>query len=340
MDKLRLEVSWGTLWQIFLFVLLVGVLFIARDIVFGLFLAIVISSGLEVAVTFLERRGVPRTLGVILLFLVMALLLAVTVYFLVPLLIEEVNEVFKTARTSPLGAFVNQFLDAPTARSFTQILNEFAQELFSGNLTPFGALSKIFGGFGLAAAVIVSSFYLSLSRDGVGRFIRVVFPETHEEKALKIYERSRLKIGRWFQSQILLSVVMGVLSWGALSLLGVPHAFLIGVLAGILEIVPFVGPIIYGGVAILFAFTVSSALAIYTLLAFLLLQQFESHVLVPLIMRKVVDLHPVIVITVLFIGIKVGGVLGALLSVPFAAILQEVIEERSSRKGEPAVVEP
>src|SRR3989344_362791 len=97
MDKLRLEVSWGTLWQIFLFVLLVGVLFIARDIVFGLFLALVISSGLEAAVTFLERRGVPRTLGVILLFLVAALLLAVTVYFLVPLLISEINEVFKTA---------------------------------------------------------------------------------------------------------------------------------------------------------------------------------------------------------------------------------------------------
>ena len=161
------------------------------------------------------------------------------------------------------------------------------------------------------------------------RFIRVVFPPNLEAAALRIYDRSRKKIGFWFRTQIILSVVMGLLVWFALFLLGVRHAFLIGVLSGIFELVPFAGPIISGAIAVLSAFASSPTLALITLLVFLVIQQIESHVLVPLLTNKVVGLHPVIVIISLLIGAQAAGLWGVIIAVPAAAVLQEVIEDWS-----------
>ncbi len=181
-------------------------------------------------------------------------------------------------------------------------------------------------------AVIVSSFYLSISRDGVERFIKAVLPADYEKSALSIYERSRKRIGFWFRTQIFLSLLIGLSVWGVLVLLGVRHAFLLGIAAAIFEIVPYVGPILSGALAVLMALSTSVSLALYTLIAFLIIQQLESHVLVPLLMRRAVGLHPVIVIIALLIGIEVGGVLGALISVPAAAVFEEALDEWSQKK--------
>jgi predicted PurR-regulated permease PerM len=108
----------------------------------------------------------------------------------------------------------------------------------------------------------------------------------------------------------------------------VKHAFALGVLTAIFEIVPFVGPIFSGAVAVLVAMTTSATLGFYVLVTFLVLQQIESHLLVPLLMRKTIDMHPVVVIVALLIGIELGGLLGALVAVPLAAVVQEVLAER------------
>jgi predicted PurR-regulated permease PerM len=173
-----------------------------------------------------------------------------------------------------------------------------------------------------------------LSKDGVERFIKVVVPPDYENAVLRIYQRSRRKIGFWFRTQIFLSVLMSLLVWSALLFIGVRHAFLIGVLAGLFELVPFAGPIIAGAIAVLSAFTSSPSLALYTLIVFIILHQLESHVLVPLVTNKAVGLHPVIVIAAILIGAEVAGFWGVLIAVPAAAVFQEVIEDWSSaRRG-------
>jgi predicted PurR-regulated permease PerM len=131
---------------------------------------------------------------------------------------------------------------------------------------------------------------------------------------------------------MLLSLIMGILVWIALLILGVEHAFLIAALTAVFEIIPFVGPILSGAVAVATALTVSFSLAIYTLLVFLGLQQLENHILVPVLTRRAIGLHPVIVIIALLIGVEVGGFLGLVIAVPAAAVFQEVIEEWSSKK--------
>jgi predicted PurR-regulated permease PerM len=327
MEKRVIEVSWGTLWRIFIFLIFAVILLFSRDILLGLFMALVVSSGLDALVDFLERRGVPRSLGVILIFLLAAFVIAIAIYFIIPFLIADIKNLFAN-NGEVFQSFLDRLGNSGAAESFSAAIAKFSSDIFSGGYSSVAFLSKLLGGVGLAAAVLMSSFYLTLSNDGVERFIRAVFPDEAGAKALRIYTRSRRKIGFWFQSQIFLSFIMGFLVWMALLVLGVKHAFVIGVLAGIFEIVPFVGPIFSGAVGVLVALTTSATLGFYVLVAFVVLQQIESHFLVPLLMRKTIDMHPVVVIGALLIGIELGGLLGALVAVPLAAVVQEVLAER------------
>jgi len=332
MEKLSIEISWVSLWRIFFFAVFVALMFLSRDILIGLFLAIVISSGLEVPITILEKAGIPRTIGVIFIFLLLLLTAVIVLYAVVPLIILNLNtaifDIQKAAGNSWWGGFFN----FQAARSLNDLMNRIVSQFFSAGASPFGVFSQVLGGLSLTISVFAISFYLALSRNGVERFIRAVLPLAYEEAALKIYENSRQKIGFWFRAQIIMSFIMGLAVWLTLSLLGVKYALLLGAIAGILELIPFVGPILAGAASVLVALATSSTLAIYTLIAFLILQQFESNLLVPFLTRRAVGLHPVIVIIALLMGIQISGFLGAIIAVPVAAVFQEVIEEWAGRK--------
>jgi predicted PurR-regulated permease PerM len=330
MERRPFDISWESLWRVLLFVVLVAILYEGRQIILGLFLAIIISSGLEGIVNALARIGLPRSISVILIFLVSVVLVVFIIYAIVPLFIVELNTIFSTTGKTATGGL--GLLLSLKSQSLSGSLAKLSSQFLNGSSSPIDFFSNALGSFTLAFAVIISSFYLSLSEDGVERFIKVVVPPDYEPQALKIYGHSRRLIGSWFRTQILLSLIMGITVWIGLALLGVPYAPLIAFIAGICELVPFVGPIISGAVGVVSALTVSSSLALYTLIFFLIAQQFESNLLVPILSRRSVGLHPVIVIIALLIGAEVGGFLGIVIAVPLAAIFQEVIQEWSSKK--------
>jgi len=330
MEKRTFDISWETLWRILLFVVIVAVLYQGRQIILGLFLAIIISSGLEGIVDALARIGLPRSISVILIFLLAVVLVIFILYAVVPVLIIELNTIFAGAggqgATGSLG-----FLLSLKSQSASAAISRLSTQFLNGG-SPLDFFSNALGNFFLAIAVIISSFYLSLSEDGVERFLKVVVPPDWEPTALKIYGQSRRLIGSWFRTQLLLSLVMGLMVWLGLVLLGVPYAFLIAFIAALFELVPFVGPIISGAVGIVTALTVSTTLALYTLIFFLIAQQLESNVFVPILNRRSVGLHPVVVIVALLMGAEIGGFLGIVIAVPVAAVFQEVIQEWSSKK--------
>jgi predicted PurR-regulated permease PerM len=336
MERHTFDISWETLWRILLFIVIVAILYQGRQIVLGLFLAIIISSGLDGIVDALERVGLPRSISVILIFLLAVVVLLFVLYSLIPVLIVELNTVFSGAGSSvagPLG-----FLLSLKSQSASAAISKISTELLSSG-SPFNFLSNAFGSFTLVFAVIVSSFYLCLSQDGVERFLKVVIPPDYEDTALKIYAHSRRLIGSWFRTQLLLSLIMGAIVWVGLSLLHVPYAFLIAFIAAVCELVPFVGPIISGAFGVVSALTVSTTLALYALIFFIIAQQLESNLFVPILNRRSVGLHPVIVIIALLIGAEIGGFMGIFIAVPAAAVFQEVIQEWSSKKRGVAVVE-
>lgn len=332
MEKKVLEISWGSLWRILFFIVFAVLLYLGQHILLGLFLAVVISSGLEFLVDFLERRGLPRTLGVILVFLIATFLVTMTVYTAIPLIVIDLNTVFTSVNELTQGTVLGPLVSFETAQSIGVVINNLSRQFLSGG-SPLGAFSEVVGGFVLAVSVLMSSFYLTLAHDGVERFIQAVFPASQEEQALRIFARARRRIGFWFRTQIILSVAMGVLVLAALLTLGVKHAFLLAVLAGVLELVPFIGPILAGAAAVLSALAASPGLALLTLIVFIFIQQIENHLLVPLLMGRQMGLHPVIVIVALLIGAEAGGFLGLIVSVPAAVVAQEVIEELAGKGG-------
>ncbi len=332
MDRKSLEISWVTLWRVLFFVALVAVMYAGLRVLLGLFLALVISSGLEFMVNFLEKRGMPRPLGVIIIFLLFVLLLVLIIYAIIPLTIIDLNSTVTTFSKMADRSWWGPFLNFKAAESATAFINRISSSLFADDASPLSAVSNIIGGLALTVSILVSSFYLSLYRDGVERFVKAVMPPDYEDMALRIYDRSRRKVGYWFRSQILLSLTMGVLVLASLLILGVKYALLLAILAAVFELVPFIGPILAGAAAVLAAFTTSPALALYTLIVFVVLQQIESHILIPLLIGRSVGLHPVIVIIALLMGAEVGGFLGILISVPAAVVFQEIVEEWSNKK--------
>jgi predicted PurR-regulated permease PerM len=330
MEKRVFEISWSSLWKIFIFLIVGVVFYLSWKILLALFLAVVLSSGLDFFIDFLEKRGLPRILAVILVFVLAGLIVAVILYTVIPLVIIDLNNLSKNL--SKYG-FKNIFplFNFKSSSSIIDFINKLSYQFWSGESYNIQLLTDLLGGATLTLFVIISSFYLCLTKNGVEKFIQAVFPANYETTALRIYERSKIKISRWFRAQILLSITIFIVVFIALTILNVKHAFLLSLLAGLLEIVPYVGPIIAGASATISALTTSFSLALITLIVFVLIQQTENHILVPLFMKKSIELHPVIVIGTLLIGGHFAGVLGMLVSLPIAVIIQEIIEEYISR---------
>ncbi|MCS6789010.1 MAG: AI-2E family transporter [Patescibacteria group bacterium] len=326
MERKFFEISWLSLWRVLFFGISVFIFYLASDIFLALFLAIVISSGLDFFIDFLEKRGLPRVLGTIFVFIVIALIIIIILYTVIPLILIDINTVYKSLSKYGLSKFIPSiFLKQPT--SFGDFIDKISAQFFSDAASPLEVFGGLIGNATLFVSIIIISFYLCITKNGIERFILAVFPENIEQKALKIYNKSLIRISRWFRAQIFLSLTMFILVFITLYFLGVKNYFFLALLAGLFEIIPYVGPIIAGGAATISALTSSVSLAVYTLIIFIILQQLENHFLVPLFMKKSIDLHPVIVIVALLVGGRLGGFLGVLISVPLLVVIQEMLEE-------------
>ncbi|PIP92297.1 hypothetical protein COW77_00640 [Candidatus Wolfebacteria bacterium CG18_big_fil_WC_8_21_14_2_50_39_7] len=327
------EISWTTLWRIFLMLLFVLALFWARQALIILFLAIVISSSIDGLVSWLQRKKIPRIFGTLLIFLVALTILALLLYTLIPIAIFELQSLLGNLKKIEIPIFgaldISQFVGID---KYLGNLGNLADVLFSGGASFLNIVAAVFGNLALILATLILSFYLTVNQAGVEKFLRTVLPITHEDYIVGIYLRVRKKMGRWLQGQILLMLVIGAATSLGLWILGVKYSLILGILAGVLEIVPIVGPIFSGTIAFLVAISESWILGLYVIILFLVIQQAESHLLIPLIMRKTVGISPVVVVIALLAGSQIAGLVGIILAVPTAVVLQEVIEDWERKK--------
>ena len=325
------EISWATLWRVLLMLGLATLVYFARNAITVLFLAIFISSALDSLVIKLESWRVPRLLGTILVFLTLLLSVAILIYTIVPIALFELRGIFNN-----LDGVIGKILSLGIPQQFTDLINSnlenFSNALFAGSTSFLEIMSHLLGGVTSLLATFVIAFYLTLSRDGVGRFIRAVFPEDLEDKVLSVYYRSKKKIGHWFQAQLILSFVVGFMVFAGLWLLGVKYAVILGIFAAIFELIPIVGPIFAGGLAVVIGFSESAATGIYVLLLFLVIQQLENHVLVPIMMQKAIDVHPVVILIALLGGVELAGFVGLILAVPAVVVASEVVNDWVAQK--------
>ncbi len=344
--NISINITTGTIVKTLLFILLFYVLYLLLDLVFVLLTAVVIASSVEPAAKWFAKYKIPRVPAVIFVYAGVTILFIGIFYFFIPPLLDEASKVASVLPQYIESASTTDKLTGDSLSGAQKIvgglsgaisLKDFilqAKETisgFSGGI--FEAVSRIFGGAFSFLIIIIISFYLSVQENGISNFLKLITPIKQQDYIVDLWKRSQLKIGRWFQGQMLLGLIIGVLVYLGLTILQIPYAFLLAILAALFELIPIFGPILAAIPAIALGFADGGAtIGMMTLALYLIIQQFENHLIYPLVVRKVVGVPPILVILALIIGGKLAGFLGILLSVPIAAVLIEFTNDIAKEK--------
>ncbi len=333
-----IDITYASLLRVVVVVVLVIALFYLRNIIATLLFAVVVASGIEPGVRWFQRYRVPRVLAVLIIYVVAMAILGGAIYLVVPALVDEFSAFldsfprYQRVLLQELRGFQNFplfQLFSEDAASF--ILNPpFDLRTIGGSA--ISVIFSIFGGVFSGILLIVVSFYLASQEKGIEQFLRMVTPLRDEEYALDLWNRSQAKIGYWLRGQVVLAMVIGLMVYLTLTLLGIRYALSLAILAAIFEIIPIIGPVLSAVPAVFFAFLSSPFLALMVTIAYVIIQQVESHLIVPLVMRRTVGLNPLLVILALLIGGTLGGILGMFLAVPVAAAVVEFLTDTDRKR--------
>lgn len=369
---LIVKINSGTIARTFVIAFMFLLLWQLRDLVLVILSAIVIASATEPATKFLMKYRFNRLASVILTYVTVSTLFFASIYFILPPVLGDLSSFLSTVPdyvssseqikqvangeisdtagklstlSDDLGVSQNAFSglvekfngkdssQIAGLSSIVDIINNVKDALSNVSSSFTGILSLIFGGVFSFIIIVVLSFYFAVQEDGISNFLRVIIPDKHEEYVISLWTRTRNKIGFWMQGQILLALLVGVLTYLGLTILGVKNALLFALLAAVFEIIPLFGPILSALLPTVSAFVdsgLTSALLVIGL--FVIIQQFENHLIYPLVVKKIVGVPPIFVVISLIAGIKIAGFLGILLAIPVAAALTEYFIDIGKRK--------
>jgi len=345
MDKeIRVAITSGTIATAILVIAGAYTFWLLRDLALLVLAAIVIASAIEPEIAFLIRHRIPRFFAAILVYVLVFGSVFCLLFFFFPPIISDLAG-FLSAMPQYLEA-LNAAGSFPSLTNATSLvgsshdIQSFVQTLFSlqssfsagsGNLIQ--VFMAFFGGIFSLMLVIVLSFYFALQDTGVDDFLRLVMPSAYEDYSVDLWKRAQKKIGLWMQGQILLSVIVAILVYLGLLIIGIPYALLLAVFTALAEIIPIFGSLIAGTFAVVVAYSSGGvALGVVVMGLYVVVNQFEANLIYPLIVKKVVGVPPLLVIVALIAGYTLAGFLGALLSVPVAAVLLELITDFDKRK--------
>ncbi len=337
-----IQISSGTVIKTILYLVLFYVLFLIKDLILVVFGAVVIASSIEPVTKWLGKRKIKRLPAVILVYFILAVFLFGLFFFFLPQVLSEaltyannlpenisIGDLWSPIRDNSLfSSFTSSVQGISQDFSLKEIVGH-AQAFISGTSEGvFKTANLTFGRVLSFILIIVLSFYFAVQEDGVGNFLRIVAPPKSQKYIIDLWRRSQVKIGYWLQGQLLLGLLIGLFVYVGLAILGIKHALLLATLAAIFELIPVFGPLLSAAPGVLVAY-VDGGLTTGLLVAglYLIIQQFENHLIYPLVVRKIVGISPILVILSLVIGAKLAGFLGVLLSVPIAAVFMEYIND-------------
>ncbi len=318
----KIEISHRTIVFTVLFLLFLWFLYQIRYILVILFVGIILMAALNPLVERLEKFKIPRPLGAILIYLVIFSFFGLILAGVIPPLASQTSTLISRlpAYYESLGfwGIDNNFLDSQ--------LNHFLDRLGSISFDIVKMTIGIFGNFVAVFTLIFVSFYLLLERKNLDEYLRKLFGPA-DKKAGKIIDKVEKRLGEWVRAQFTLMIIVGVMSYVGLRLLGIDFALPLALLAGVLEIVPNIGPTLSAIPAVLVGLVISPLMGLAVAALYFLVQQFENHIIVPQIMKKEVGVNPLITILALVAGFKIGGALGAVLAIPFIILLETFLKE-------------
>jgi predicted PurR-regulated permease PerM len=359
-----------TVLVILLILILFG-LWLSRDVLPLLIVSAIIAYLLSPIVDLAERLRIPRGVSTIVLYMLLLLGLSLLPALFAPTIARQLStlasfDVQNTTRTllirfnetiyglpdavtiigfeMPVGTIIDQIQDNAAEFDFIPSLADiltYVQQLIgtTTNLVSSTAVISynVVGGlFSLLITVVVAFFlslYMTKDAPSIRSYIESLFPTSYQSESMDVLRRMGTVWSSFFRGQLLLSVTVGLLTWGVLTLLQMPGALILGILAGLLEVIPNIGPILAMIPSIIIALIYGSPVmdavginnfgfALIIVAIYFVIQQLENNILVPRIIGSSVNLHPIVVIIGVAVGLNVAGILGALLAAPILASLR------------------
>jgi len=345
MEQNRFNLSYASIVRVVIVLSILFVLYLIREVIAILFVSIVFASAIDPFVDWMKKHKIPRGISVLIVYAIALGIVILVVMLMIPPLSQEFTQLVKNFpdfidKLSDLCSGLSQSASdsANNQAGLTEAMKTISSTLAETSKGVFSTISGIFGSIVSLIVVLVITFYITVEEDALKRFIKFIIPSRNENYIMGLVNRIQIKMGLWLRGQIFLSLIVGLLVYIGLLILGVKYALVLALIAGILEIVPFIGPTIAAIPAVLVGLTDSWIKALVIVALYLVVQQLENHIIVPKVMQKAVGLNPIVVIIVIMVGAKIGGVMGALIAVPVAAAIGVVagdvmIDQKQNAKG-------
>jgi predicted PurR-regulated permease PerM len=308
-----------------------------NQVVFILLIAIVMGTVIRPAVAWLHRRGLPRIIGVILVY---ALLLALLIGFgllVFPLIIEQggtiaaaVPSYYQSLRTW-IVSFPNQWIGRlgeflPITLAGQQAVQQTGEQMLDSAGQVLGYMASAAQIFFVIMAILLLAFHWTLDGPRIVCSLLLLLPTDQRERIRELISAMETQVGAYVAGEATLCLIIGILSLIAYWLLDLPNVLVLAFIAGVMEAVPMIGPLLGAVPAALVALSISPAKLVWVIVASVVIQQLENNLLVPRVMRKAVGVNPFVSLLAIFAFGSLFGLAGAIMAIPMAAILQLLLD--------------
>lgn len=316
----KIEISHKTVVFTVFFLIGLWFLFYIRDIILELFVALLLMTILEPLVNLLTKIKIPRSISVLLSYIVFFGIFGLAISFIAPPLIDQTTNFVKALPSYLSNIGIARDLSSNITGEFLARLGNLPSEVIKFTFSLFGNLLSVI-------TVLVFSFYMLLARGKLDESLGSFFGEEKKLELGVLIENLEKRLGGWSRGELVLMVIVGVLTYIGLAILKVPFALPLAILAGVLEIIPYLGPILAAVPSLIIGFGISPAIGIGTVVVALAVQQLENYLLVPKIMEKSVGVSPIVTLVALAIGARLAGVTGMIISIPTVIALQVFLKQ-------------
>lgn len=325
MQTHKIEISSKTIVFTIGFLLLLGVIWLIKDLIFSLFIAFIIAGALRQPVDFLEKRKINRSIASFVIYFIFVFMIFYLFVLIIPPLVGEIVILFKN-----LPLIVNKVSPVFSTNSNLNFLSSNIPSLANETIN---LIKSAFSNVIFVTSTLFFGFYFILEKNIVSKLLGNFFDDTELSRINLIAERAQKRMSSWFWGEIILMIIVGTMTYIGLNIIGMKYALALAVLAGLLEVVPNLGPITSSIPAILIGFSYSPVLGFYCAILYLIVQQLENNLIVPVIMKKATGLHPIVTLVVMVVGGKLAGIMGVLLAIPLTIFIETILIE--SHAGNP-----
>jgi len=340
-----MEISGGSVMKATLVILVVllgaYLLYAIGNILLLFFIAFFIAAALDPLIDTMQHYRVPRAVGILLVYVVLFLLVALLFVLLVPLIAQQllglaglINDFVISMSKSPhwnlpfgeqIRPYVEELYRAVDLKVVAVQLKDSVQ-VISGQLLNLGGnlwsiIMQVSNGLLNFILLLILVFFMTVDEKSIENFTISVFPERYSFYVTRRLQMIKEKIGEWIRGQLMVSIVAALITFVGLAVAGVEYSLLISLITGICMIVPVFGRVIAAVIVLPIVLSQSPALALYLIIYYFAVSQVENNILVPLLMNKAVGLSPIVIIFALMVGFQFMGVLGLILAIPLATIV-------------------